>query len=73
MDVYAVNNKIKKLLREARKKSRFYQEVTVSNFFVKLTWNSPFSTKVKYRSQKKYLTRSNSNHRGIWVSFTNKN
>ena len=44
-------------------------------FSVKLSQIPPFDIKMEERRnyKKKDLSRSDSNHRGIWVSFTNKN
>ena len=50
------------------------QEVTISNFFVKLTWNPPCTPgwNKKEMKRKTIFLRSHSYHRGIQVTFTNK-
>ena len=62
----------KKITRNYKIKS--FKEVTICDFFLKLTQNSPFNTRVEQRrnQEKKHLLRSNSNHRGIQVSFQTK-
>ena len=54
----------------------YFQKVTISNFFGETNSESPFQHQdgiKKKTREKKDLLKSNSDHRGHWVSFTNKN
>ena len=62
------------MLNGSKTENKSLQKVTASDFFDKTNPESPFQHQDKIKKkQKKDLSRIDSNRRGIWVSFTNKN